>query len=91
MPTAAGFFRKALDLDYYSPHPIGYINDDHLPGCLGITTVHTGQRFNDPNLIAKGDKLLDFGVYEFPEFNNFNRRRTRFPVANHRCMHRNSD
>jgi hypothetical protein len=24
-------------------------------------------------LIAKGDEILDFAVYEFPEFNNFNR------------------
>lgn len=73
MPTAAGLFKKALDLDYYTPHPIGYINDDHLPGYLGITTVHTGQEFNDQSLIAKGDGILDFAVYQFPEFNNFNR------------------
>src|SRR5258706_8773403 len=37
MPTAASLFQRALDLDYYSPHPIGNINDDHLPGYLGIT------------------------------------------------------
>ena len=73
MPTAASLFQKALDLDYYSQHPIGYINDDHLPGYLGITTVHTGEQYGDPNLIAKGEKLLDFAVYQFPEFNNFNR------------------
>jgi hypothetical protein len=73
MPTAASLFQKALDLDYYTQHPIGYINDDHLPGYLGITTVHTGQEFNDLNLIAKGDGLLDFAAYQFPEFNNFNR------------------
>jgi hypothetical protein len=73
MPTAKALFQKALDLDYYSPHPIGYINDDHLPGYLGITTVHTGQQNGDPNLIATGDRLLDFAVYQFPEFNNFNR------------------
>jgi hypothetical protein len=73
MPTAAGLFQKALDLDYYSPQPIGYINDDHLPGYFGITTVHTGQEYNDPNLIAKGDGTLDFAAYQFPEFNNFNR------------------
>jgi hypothetical protein len=30
MPTAKALFQKALDLDYYSSHPIGYINDDHL-------------------------------------------------------------
>jgi hypothetical protein len=73
MPTAAGLFQKALDLDYYSPQAMGYINDDHLPGYLGITTVHTGQQYGDQSLIAKGDQLLDFAVYEFPEFNNFNR------------------
>lgn len=73
MPTAASLFQKALDLDYYTQHPIGYINDDHLPGYLGITTVHTGQEFNNPNLIAKGDSVLDFAAYQFPEFNNFNR------------------
>ncbi len=72
MPTAAGLFQKALDLDYYSQHPIGYVNDDHLPGYFGITTVHTGQELN-PSLIAKGDGTLDFAAYQFPEFNNFNR------------------
>jgi hypothetical protein len=73
MGYAVDLFGKALQLDYYSPHPIGYINDDHLPGYLGITTVHLGQQNNDPSLIAKGDQTLDFSVYEFPEFNNFNR------------------
>ncbi len=73
MPTAASLFQKALDLDYYTQHPIGHINDDHLPGYLGITTVHTGQQFQNPNLIAKGDGVLDFAAYQFPEFNNFNR------------------
>jgi hypothetical protein len=73
MPTAASLFQKALDLDYYTQHPIGYINDDHLPGYLGITTVHTGQEYRDPKLIAKGDATLDFAAYQFPEFNNFNR------------------
>jgi len=73
MPTAASLFQKALDLDYYTQHPIGYINDDHLPGYLGITTVHTGQEFQNLNLIAKGDGVLDFAAYQFPEFNNFNR------------------
>ena len=73
MPTAASLFQKALDLDYYSPHAIGYINDDHLPGYLGITTVHAGQEYQDANLIAKGDGILDFAAYQFPEFNNFNR------------------
>jgi hypothetical protein len=73
MPTAAALFQKALDLDYYTQHPIGYIYDDHLPGYLGITTVHTGQLLRNQNLIAKGDGILDFSVYQFPEFNNFNR------------------
>ena len=73
MPTAAALFQKALALDYYTPHPIGYINDDHLPGYLGITTVHTGQQLQNPDLIAEGEKILDFAVYQFPEFNNFNR------------------
>jgi len=73
MPTAAALFQKALDLDYYTQHPIGYINDDHLPGYLGITTVHTGQEFGDAALIAQGDGILDFAAYQFPEFNNFNR------------------
>jgi hypothetical protein len=71
--TAVGQFGQALQLDYYSPHPIGYINDDHLPGYLGITTVHLGQVARNPGLIAKGDEMLDFAVYQFPEFNNFNR------------------
>jgi hypothetical protein len=73
MPDAVTNFGKAVDLDYYTKHFIGYINDDHLPGYLGITTVHLGQFTNDPDLIAKGDETLDFAVYEFPEFNNFNR------------------
>ncbi|HEX4229063.1 MAG TPA: hypothetical protein VHZ07_10355 [Bryobacteraceae bacterium] len=73
MPTAAALFGKAFDLDYYGQHLIGYINDDHLPGYLGITTVHVGQMSNNPNLIAQGDKMLDFAAYQFPEFNNFNR------------------
>jgi hypothetical protein len=73
MPTAASLFQKAYDLDYYGHHLIGYINDDHLPGYWGITTVHTGQEFRDPGLIAKGDQILDYSVYQFPEFNNFNR------------------
>jgi hypothetical protein len=73
MPDAVVHFGQALTLDYYTRHSLGYINDDHLPGYLGITTVHLGQMTNDPGLIAKGDQLLDFAVYEFPEFNNFNR------------------
>lgn len=73
MPTAARLFQTALDLDYYSPHPIGYVNDDHLLGYLGITTVHVGQMSGARNLIAKGDEILEQAVYQFPEFNGFNR------------------
>jgi len=73
LPNAVNFFGKALELDYYGKHLIGYINDDHLPGYLGITTVHLGQQNRDPDLIAKGDQMLDFAAYQFPEFNNFNR------------------
>jgi hypothetical protein len=73
MPTAASLFEKALNLDYYSPHLIGYVNDDHLPGYWGITTVHTGQQEQNPDVTAYGDSILDFAVYQFPEFNNFNR------------------
>lgn len=73
MSEAVSDFGKALDLDYYTPQPIGYINDDHLPGYLGITTVHLGQMTRNPGLIANGDQMLDFAAYQFPEFNNFNR------------------
>jgi hypothetical protein len=73
MPTAASLFQKALDLDYYTEHSIAYINDDHLPGYLGITTFHTGQEYLDSSLMAKADGILDFAAYQFPEFNNFNR------------------
>ena len=73
MPEAVDNFNKALDLDYYTKHSIGHINDDHLPGYLGITTVHLGQMTNDPALTAQGDQTLDFAAYQFPEFNNFNR------------------
>jgi hypothetical protein len=73
MPDAVAFFSKSLQLDYYTQHPINFINDDHLPGYLGITMVHLGQMTNNPELIAKGDQTLDFAAYEFPEFNNFNR------------------
>jgi hypothetical protein len=73
LPNAVNFFGKALELDYYGKHLIGYINDDHLPGYLGITTVHLGQQSRDPDLIAKGDQMLDLAAYQFPEFNNFNR------------------
>lgn len=72
MPTAVELFQKALNLDY-GQHPIGYEYNDHLPGFLGVTTVHLGQRTNNAALIAEGDRLLDYSVYQFPEFNNFNR------------------
>jgi hypothetical protein len=73
LPDAVNFFGKALEIDYYGKHLIGYINDDHLPGYLGITTVHLGQQNMDPDTIAKGDQILDMAAYQFPEFNNFNR------------------
>jgi hypothetical protein len=73
MPEAVAEFGQALNLDYYARHLPGHINDDHLPGYLGITTVHLGQMPNNPALIAKGDQTLDFAAYQFPEFNNFNR------------------
>ncbi len=73
MPNAVDFFGKALQLDYYTKHLIGYVNDDHLPGYLGITTFHLGQQYKDSALMEKGNALLDFAVYQFPEFNNFNR------------------
>ncbi len=66
LPTAVSFFGKALELDYYGKHLIGYINDDHLPGYLGITTVHLGQQNRDPDLIAKGDQMLDFAIIPIP-------------------------
>jgi hypothetical protein len=28
---------------------------------------------NNPSIIAQGDQVLDYAVYRFPEFNNFNR------------------
>jgi hypothetical protein len=73
MPTAAQLFEKAFDLDYYAQHRIGYINDDHLPGYFGTTTVHVGQMSNNPDIVAQGDRMLDYAAYQFPEFNNFNR------------------
>ena len=73
MPTAVQLFQKALDLDYNGRHLIGYINDDHLPGYLGITMVHAGQMSSNVGIIAQGEQVLDYAVYQFPEFNNFNR------------------
>jgi hypothetical protein len=73
LPNAVDLFGKALDIDYYGKHLIGYVNDDHLPGYLGITTVHLGQQNSDDETIQKGDRILDLAAYQFPEFNNFNR------------------
>ena len=73
LPNAVDLFGKALDLDYYGKHLIGYVNDDHLPGYLGITTVHLGQQNSDLSTIQNGDEILDMAAYQFPEFNNFNR------------------
>jgi hypothetical protein len=73
MPTAAKLFQRAYNLDYNDDHLIGYINDDHLPGYWGITTFHTGQMSSNPGLMTTGDQILDYAVYQFPEFNNFNR------------------
>ena len=90
MSVAVDKFAKALQLDYYTQHPIGYISDDHLPGYLGITTVHLGQMTGDADLIAKGDQMLDFAVYEFPEFNNFNRWAAHNSDANDTATYRNA-
>jgi hypothetical protein len=73
LPNAVDLFGKALDIDYYGTHLIGYVNDDHLPGYLGITMVHLGQQNSDDETIQKGDRILDLAAYQFPEFNNFNR------------------
>jgi len=73
LPTAVQLFQKAVGLDYNAQHSLEYVYNDHLPGFLGVTTVHVGQGTGDPNLIAKGDQWLDYSVYQFPEFNNFNR------------------
>jgi hypothetical protein len=73
MPTAAQLFQKAYVLDYNGQHLTGYVNDDHLPGYWGITTVHVGQMSGNSGLMNQGDQILDLAVYQFPEFNNFNR------------------
>jgi len=71
--SAIQLFRKAFDLDYYGTHLPGYVNDDHLPGYLGITLAHLGQISGAAGTVAEADRVLDFSVYQFPEFNNFNR------------------
>jgi len=73
LPNAVSLFDEAVNIDYYGKHLIGYVNDDHLPGYLGITTVHLGQQNRNPETIAQGDRTLDMAAYQFPEFNNFNR------------------
>ena len=72
LPAAVQVFQNALNLDY-GPHPAGYPYNDHLPGFLGVTTVHLGQMTANSALIAQGDRMLSYSVYQFPEFNNFNR------------------
>jgi len=72
MPAAVQLFQNALNLDY-GPHAAGYTYNDHLPGFLGITTVHLGQMTGNTALISQGDQMLGYSVYQFPEFNNFNR------------------
>ena len=71
--AAVQIFNEALDLDYYGEHLPGYVNDDHLPGYLGVTLVHLGQLSGDAKVVARGDRVLDLAVYQFPEFNSFNR------------------
>jgi hypothetical protein len=72
MPTAVQLFQNALNLDD-GPHPAGYTYNDHLPGFLGVTTVHLGQMTGNSTLMAQGDQMLNYSIYQFPEFNNFNR------------------
>jgi hypothetical protein len=72
LPAAIQLFRSAMNLDY-GPHAVGYAYNDHLPGFLGVTTVHAGQMTGNPALITQGDLMLSYAVYQFPEFNNFNR------------------
>jgi hypothetical protein len=72
MPTAASLFNKAFHLNYYGPHPIGFVNDDRLPGYWGITMFHTAKQVNDAKLMATADATLSYARYQFPEFNSFN-------------------
>jgi tetratricopeptide (TPR) repeat protein len=64
LPTALQLLQRAAQLDP---------NEDHYPGFIGTTTVHIGRAAGDPNMIAQGDQMLEYAVYQFPEFNNFNR------------------
>jgi hypothetical protein len=63
LPEAIRLFRRAAELDP---------EDDRLPGFIGVTISHAGFRSGDANLIAQADRILDYAVYQFPEFNNFN-------------------
>jgi hypothetical protein len=64
LPTALQLVTKASQL---AP------DDDHLPGFVGTITVHLGRFSGDDGLVAQGDQMLDYAVYQFPEFNGFNR------------------
>jgi len=64
MPTAVELMTRAAEL---AP------DDDHLPGFIGVTSVHLGRMIGDADLVVAGDAALDYSVYLFPEFNNFNR------------------
>ena len=57
MTEAVSNFSKALDLDYYRKHSIGYINDDHLPGYFGIITV--SPRLDDKRSRPHGERGSD--------------------------------
>jgi hypothetical protein len=72
LPTAVELFQRAVDLDTGGGHLPGHVNDDHLLGYTGVTTVHLGRAAGDADLVAAGKELLDVAVYQFPEFNNFN-------------------
>jgi hypothetical protein len=48
-------------------------DDDHLPGFAGVLSVHVGRRAGVPDLVASGERTLDYAVYQFVEFNSFNR------------------
>jgi hypothetical protein len=76
LPTALQLVQRASQLD---------TDDDHLPGFTGTLMVHLGQFTKDSSLVANGDRMLDYSVYQFPEFNNFNR------WAAHNADPKNSD
>jgi hypothetical protein len=64
LPTALQLVEEAVKLDP---------DDDHLPGFAGTLMVHLGRFAQDAILVANGDRTLAYSVYQFPEFNNFNR------------------